>query len=157
MPGIGPFAAAPPQIARPDHPPRRRLQGRTQAKPGAALPIEVAPLQLIAGDCRFQAASGSHPEGFARSSLIHRPREASDSGNAPGPILRVAPLGLPWETADPFLFCAHHNDTYPAGNGKLGHEASLAGRNLGQDFSRKDGWSMYHGDTVAGFPAPECA
>ncbi|MES2483500.1 MAG: pirin family protein, partial [Pseudomonadota bacterium] len=24
---------------------------------------------------------------------------------------------------------------------------------IGQDFSRKDGWSMYHGDTVPGFPA----
>ena len=31
--------------------------------------------------------------------------------------------------------------------------ASLAGRDIGQDFSRKDGWSMYHGDTVPGFPA----
>ncbi|MEP6965514.1 MAG: pirin family protein, partial [Polaromonas sp.] len=26
-------------------------------------------------------------------------------------------------------------------------------RDLGQDFSRKDGWSMYHGSTVPGFPA----
>ena len=33
-----------------------------------------------------------------------------------------------------------------------GPEAPLAGRELGQDFSRKDGWSMYHGSTVPGFP-----
>ena len=31
-------------------------------------------------------------------------------------------------------------------------DASLAGRNLGQDFSGRDGWSMYHGATIPGFP-----
>jgi quercetin 2,3-dioxygenase len=31
--------------------------------------------------------------------------------------------------------------------------ASLAGRQIGQDFSGKDGWSMYHGQTVPGFPS----
>ena len=35
----------------------------------------------------------------------------------------------------------------------MGPAASLAGRDIGQDFSRKDGWSMYHGDAVPGFPA----
>src|SRR5205085_1996887 len=69
------------------------------------------------------------------------------------PILAVKPLGFPWETADPFLFCAYHDDAYPKGNGKLGPAVSLAGRDIGQDFSRKDGWSMYHGDSVPGFPA----
>jgi redox-sensitive bicupin YhaK (pirin superfamily) len=68
------------------------------------------------------------------------------------PVISVRPLGFPWETADPFLFCVHHNDAYPAGNGVLGPKASLAGRNIGQDFSGKDGWSMYHGDVVPGFP-----
>src|SRR3954447_9755236 len=69
------------------------------------------------------------------------------------PVLSVRPLGFPWETADPFLFCAYHDDAYPRGNGRMGPEASLAGRDIGQDFSRKDGWSMYHGDSVPGFPA----
>jgi len=69
------------------------------------------------------------------------------------PILAVKPLGFPWETEDPFLFCAHHDDAYPRSNGRLGPAASLAGRDIGQDFSRKDGWSMYHGDSVPGFPA----
>ncbi|WP_261540147.1 pirin family protein [Burkholderia multivorans] len=54
---------------------------------------------------------------------------------------------------DPFLFCVYHNDAYPVGNDKLGPESSLSGRLLGNDFSAKDGWSMYHGETVPGFPA----
>ncbi|HEX2546521.1 MAG TPA: pirin family protein [Ramlibacter sp.] len=69
------------------------------------------------------------------------------------PILSIQPLGFPWVTADPFLFCAYHDDPYPRGNGKMGPDVSLAGRDIGQDFSRKDGWSMYHGDSVPGFPA----
>ncbi|MFO0742254.1 MAG: pirin family protein [Labilithrix sp.] len=67
-------------------------------------------------------------------------------------ILEMLPLGFPWVTADPFLFCVHHDDKYPAGNDKLGPEASLAGRRLGMDFEGKDGWRMYHGETVPGFP-----
>jgi redox-sensitive bicupin YhaK (pirin superfamily) len=69
------------------------------------------------------------------------------------PILNHQPLGFPWQTIDPFLFCVHHDDAYPAGNASMGPQASLQGRNLGQDFGRKDGWSMYHGQTVPGFPS----
>lgn len=68
-------------------------------------------------------------------------------------ILDVRPLGFRWETTDPFLFCVHHDDAYPAGNEKMGPAASLAGRNIGQDFEGKDGWRMYHGDVVPGFPS----
>jgi redox-sensitive bicupin YhaK (pirin superfamily) len=68
-------------------------------------------------------------------------------------VLATAPLGFPWPTADPFLFCVHHDDAYPRGNAALGPDASLAGRDIGQDFAGKDGWRMYHGDTVPGFPA----
>jgi hypothetical protein len=68
-------------------------------------------------------------------------------------ITNIKPLGFTWETKDPFLFCVHHLDNYPAGNDQLGPAASLAGRNLGQDFTTKDGWRMYHGETVPGFPA----
>ncbi|MDB5050233.1 MAG: Pirin [Fibrobacteres bacterium] len=67
-------------------------------------------------------------------------------------ILGATPLGFPWQTPDPFLFCAYHHDGYPAGNEKMGPAASLAGRDLGNDFEGKDGWRMYHGETVPGFP-----
>lgn len=69
------------------------------------------------------------------------------------PILRRLPLGSQWPCIDPFLFCAHHNDAYPQGNGAFGPDpALLAGRNIGNDFSAQDGWSMYHGQDVPGFP-----
>lgn len=64
----------------------------------------------------------------------------------------VKPLGFQWETRDPFLFCVHHEDFYPKGNDQLGPDASLEGRQIGQDFLLKDGWRMYHGRTVPGFP-----
>ena len=68
-------------------------------------------------------------------------------------IIDIKPLGFPWETQDPFLFCAYHRDEYPKGNEKMGPETQeLAGRNIGQDFTIKDGWRMYHGDTIPGFP-----
>ncbi|MFC5608477.1 pirin family protein [Variovorax soli] len=69
------------------------------------------------------------------------------------PVLKLHPLGFPWPTIDPFLFCVHHDDAYPQGNAQMGPDAKLlAGRDIGQDFSRKDGWSMYHGEEVPGFP-----
>jgi redox-sensitive bicupin YhaK (pirin superfamily) len=68
------------------------------------------------------------------------------------PILQVTPLGGRWQTQDPFLFCVHHLDRYPKGNERLGPAAPLGGRNIGQDFEGRDGWNMYHGDVVPGFP-----
>lgn len=68
------------------------------------------------------------------------------------PVLEQVPLGFQWPTVDPFLFCVHHLDHYPVGNGQFGPAASLAGRDLGQDFAGLDGWRMYHGETVPGFP-----
>src|SRR3954470_4766765 len=69
-----------------------------------------------------------------------------------GIISETVGLGFPWQTLDPFLFCVHHDDKYPAGNDRMGPAASLAGRNLGMDFEGKDGWRMYHGEEVPGFP-----
>jgi len=68
-------------------------------------------------------------------------------------IQSVTPLGFPWKTQDPFLFCAYHRDEYPKGNAQMGVDLNqLKGRNLGQDFTIKDGWRMYHGKTIPGFP-----
>jgi len=75
------------------------------------------------------------------------PRAATDA------VIAVQPLsGQRWPTPDPFLFCVHHVDHYPAGNDVMGPAASLAGRDMGQDFAGVDGWRMYHGDRVPGFP-----
>ena len=34
-------------------------------------------------------------------------------------VLDIVPLGFQWPTLDPFLFCVHPDDAYPAGNDKL--------------------------------------
>jgi redox-sensitive bicupin YhaK (pirin superfamily) len=69
------------------------------------------------------------------------------------PVLDVRPLGFPWQPQDPFLFCVHHDDAYPAGNDRMGPAPSLLqGRRLGNDFETKDGFRMYHGEVVPGFP-----
>jgi redox-sensitive bicupin YhaK (pirin superfamily) len=75
------------------------------------------------------------------------------SNTPPGAILNIKPLGFPWATIDPFLFCVYHDDAYPKGNAQMGPDASLAGRDMGQDFAGTDGWRMYHGLTVPGFPS----
>jgi len=88
-----------------------------------------------------------------------RPTVSGDDDDGPPPeatgrdaVLSVAPLATPWQTEDPFLFCMHHRDRYPRGNEDLGPAASLAGHRPGRDFAGVDGWRMYHGDKVPGFP-----
>jgi quercetin 2,3-dioxygenase len=68
-------------------------------------------------------------------------------------VLSTKKLSFPWETEDPFLYCVHHLDDYPAGNAELGPAASLAGRDMGQDFDPREDWRMYHGEAVPGFPS----
>ncbi len=67
-------------------------------------------------------------------------------------VLERFPLGPQWPTIDPFLFVAHHDDAYPVGDGQLRPAVPLTGRTIGSDFSGRDGWSMYHGSGVPGFP-----
>ncbi|MCF8567466.1 pirin family protein [Alicyclobacillus tolerans] len=67
-------------------------------------------------------------------------------------ILTIQRLGFPWETEDPFLMSVHHKDAYPQGNEEQGPKVSLEGRDLGQDFTLRDGFRMYHGTRVPGFP-----
>ncbi len=62
-------------------------------------------------------------------------------------------LDFQWKAFEPFLFCVHHFDHYPAGNKNFGPQpASLVGRQIGSDFELKDGFRMYHGEVVPGFP-----
>lgn len=69
------------------------------------------------------------------------------------PIKKIKALGFQWETQDPFLFCVHHEDAFPKGNEKMGPaEEHFKGRHMGEDFIIKDGFRMYHGKTVPGFP-----
>lgn len=67
-------------------------------------------------------------------------------------IKRIRSLGFQWQTLDPFLFCVHHEDHYPEGNEEMGPVRGIEGRQLGNDFHIKDGYRMYHGEKVPGFP-----
>jgi len=71
--------------------------------------------------------------------------------NWPSQIMKIQPIDFQWQMEDPFIFCAHHNDDYPKGNADQAITVPLRGRNVGSDFSGKDGWSMYHGETVPVF------
>lgn len=68
-------------------------------------------------------------------------------------VSNIKHLGFTWETMDPFLFCVHHQDNYPKGNELMGPDVPLNGKILGNDFTVKDGFRMYHGEIVPGFPA----
>lgn len=74
------------------------------------------------------------------------------AGNPTSPIHRQFPIDFQWQTLDPFLFCVHHKDAYPKGNGTFGPAEGLDGRALGQDFTPTNGYRMYHGKDVPGFP-----
>lgn len=67
-------------------------------------------------------------------------------------IRNIKRMGFQWETADPFLFCVHHEDFFPKGKEDMSPDVSLSGRHLGDDFIIKDGFRMYHGKTIPGFP-----
>jgi redox-sensitive bicupin YhaK (pirin superfamily) len=71
------------------------------------------------------------------------------SAQSPGTaVLASAPLQSPWPGRDPFLFCAHHLEAYPAGDGTLGLPAGVSEPQAGQAR-----WRRYHGSRVPGFPA----
>ena len=81
------------------------------------------------------------------AALLPQPRPLSTLKMA-DPIKRLAPLGFPFETPDPFLFCVYHADDYPAGDDKM--QAPRKGN--GADFDWSQPYRMYHGDRIPGFP-----
>ncbi|MBI3234334.1 MAG: pirin family protein [Bacteroidetes bacterium] len=83
-------------------------------------------------------------------SKILNPNSSEESNM--NPIIKIRPLGFQWETLDPFLFCVHHEDNFPKGNAQMGPITPMNGRHLGDDFIIKDGFRMYHGKVVPGFP-----
>lgn len=63
------------------------------------------------------------------------------------------PIDFQWPVQEPFLFCVHHFDHYPSGNKNLGLDQKyFTGRNIGQDFELRDGFRLYHGKEIPGFP-----
>lgn len=80
-------------------------------------------------------------------------KEESNNEEVKNPIISIKQMGFQWDTADPFLFCVHHEDRFPEGNEFMGPNPShFKGRHMGEDFILKDGFRMYHGRMVPGFP-----
>lgn len=95
----------------------------------------------------FSTAMVAQVNGFSNSV-----KQSFNMGNN-NPVLSIKPLGFQWDTLDPFLFCVHHEDKFPKGNEVMGPEPGhFKGRHIGDDFIIKDGFRMYHGKTVPGFP-----
>ncbi len=117
--------------------------------------LATAGAGLAAGTVGCSRSGASNAATPSTAPTEAKPTTPSEETAVPAqnPIVSIQPLGFPWQTLDPFLFCVHHDDRYPAGNEKMGPDrALLAGRQLGQDFEVKDGWRMYHGLEVPGFP-----
>lgn len=88
--------------------------------------------------------------GFAKAGKDEKENEDMNEKDS---IKSTHALGFQWDTADPFLFCVHHEDFFPKGNENLGPDpAYFQGRHMGDDFIIKDGFRMYHGQSVPGFP-----
>src|SRR5687767_12725622 len=125
----------------------RRLNRRDAIKLAAAGTAGAAITQIGSAGCAPPPSPKTTQEKSSMASSTQTQAAAQDV------VIGLTPLAFPWQTRDPFLFCVHHDDRYPLGNAQMGPAASLAGRNIGMDFEGIDGWRMYHGEIVPGFPA----
>ncbi len=92
-------------------------------------------------------------KGIAKSIREEYKQNLNPMATDTNPIIKVKPMGFQWETLDPFLFCVHHEDRFPKGNSEMEPAPeTLKGRHIGEDFIIKDGWRMYHGKKIPGFP-----
>jgi redox-sensitive bicupin YhaK (pirin superfamily) len=71
-------------------------------------------------------------------------------------VIKAESQAFQLTTENPFIFAVRHLDLYPKGSGNehlgLYDESLLEGRDLGMDFTLKDGWRYYHGSKKPGFP-----
>jgi redox-sensitive bicupin YhaK (pirin superfamily) len=72
---------------------------------------------------------------------------------ARGAVLRYVDFDIHWDTEDPFIFVSHHRDNYPKGNSQQAPPYDMiAWRDLGHDYKKHNGFRMYKGKVVPGFP-----
>ena len=70
-----------------------------------------------------------------------------------GVVLKYAEFDMHWDTENPFLFVSHHRDDYPEGNRQQAPPYDMiAWRDLGHDYKKHNGFRMYKGKVVPGFP-----
>lgn len=69
-------------------------------------------------------------------------------------VLNIKSMKTQLSVSSPFILGVYHQDDYPQGSDHLGVDKKwLNGRNKGNDFQKVNGFRMYHGDHVPGFPA----
>ena len=62
------------------------------------------------------------------------------SRKSSGPV-KVSPIGMHWDTEDPFIFASHHEDDYPHGNRQQAPPLEeIRGRDLGRDYEMRFGF-----------------
>lgn len=72
---------------------------------------------------------------------------------ARGVVLRYIDFDMHWDTEDPFTFVSHHRDNYPMGNSQQAPPYDMiAWRDLGHDYRKHNGFRMFNGKVVPGFP-----
>lgn len=72
---------------------------------------------------------------------------------AAGAVIRYVDFDSHWDTESPFLFVSHHRDKYPKGNSQQAPPWEMIGwRDLGHDYKKHNGFRMYNGKVVPGFP-----
>jgi redox-sensitive bicupin YhaK (pirin superfamily) len=123
---------------------RREALKWMAAAGAAATAAGCSDSERAAAEAPSKASAAGTPESSEGQAAARQSRD---------PVLAAAPLGFQWRTRDPFLFCVHHDDRYPPGTEEMGPPPEmLSGREMGSDFELRDGFRMYHGRVVPGFP-----
>ena len=74
--------------------------------------------------------------------------------SVPKIVLETRPLGFPWETADPFLFCVHHDDALPRGQrARWARRRRSRGATSARTSRARTAGACTTASVVPGFPA----